>query len=683
MIAYCNPSQHDSYCRCFVEIRSVLFGSSMDQNNFAVWHVLLEAACNFQVKVREQRPHCKFIYSNLRVGQAVGDNAYCIFSTQCGPNKNWPVTKLFLSTRSLEFSWLGGVGGCLQHISCVTGLSLERRIGNLHLSRSPSSPPSDKPSRIPDDKSKQLMNGALSPLHTRRGPLNDSITPMPDFAEFDYLHECPKLLAVSSDEDSQNVAVTFSDLDKLQVELEQILVHTTDHQKKIYGEITFLTTGDYPSDDISNRLMPVYELKSSDPLPSCSKEIEREPIVEDPYADGEINWLDESFDVWPPVNLSRKFWVFVREYLDPIDEEYLQQWWSSIVQLFRSDDVPKSPSKLYPLAAKKSISCETVLHDHKTSSLPSYSKWGTPTSPHRNRSFISNKNISSSVKLKLLNSDSSPPPNKIARYEKRPLSHSPTKTVSLLDDLISAYVGGKNDSLGSHCNGLLPILDKKKCPSKTFVYASRTVIEQEDSISLVPLESNDWIIKNEGTKRDDTFRVVYPNGLTTGENGAANCGDALEMLNYALTDYLSKIDNDSDASKCGRLIQGSIKSEDVEELVRKCASSKKHNSEDEVSAALKKLQAELIEKEIPWRSTVAKIWHRLLAEYLRMKLEQALDKADEEAIYEKYYSEFPRRRPTNEQEREECRCVLQRRNDIAQTYYGKEYGALSKWRRKR
>lgn len=65
--------------------------------------------------------------------------------------------------------------------------------------------------------------------------------------------------------------------DKLQIELEQILVHTTDHQKKIYGEITFLTTGDYPSDDISSRLMPVYELKTSEPLPSCSKEIEREP----------------------------------------------------------------------------------------------------------------------------------------------------------------------------------------------------------------------------------------------------------------------------------------------------------------------------------------------------------------------------------------------------------------------
>lgn len=70
--------------------------------------------------------------------------------------------------------------------------------------------------------------------------------------------------------------------------------------------------------------------------------------MEDPYTDGEINWLDEGFDVWPPVNLSQKFWVFAREYLDPVDEEYLQQWWSSIVQLVSNDDISKSRSQLCP-----------------------------------------------------------------------------------------------------------------------------------------------------------------------------------------------------------------------------------------------------------------------------------------------------------------------------------------------
>lgn len=55
--------------------------------------------------------------------------------------------------------------------------------------------------------------------------------------------------------------------------------------------------------------------------------------------------------------------------------------------------------------------------------------------------------------------------------------------------------------------------------------------------------------------------------------------------------------------------------------------------QDEVSVFFKKLQAELAEKETLWRIMVAKIWHRLLAEYLRMKLEQALDKADQEVSF--------------------------------------------------
>ncbi|VDK71191.1 unnamed protein product [Litomosoides sigmodontis] len=535
-----------------------------------------------------------------------------------------------------------------------------RRIENSHLSRSPHSSPPYKISLISDEKSKQLMNGQLSPLHTRRGPLNDLVTSTPDFAEFDYLHGCSKLLTITSSEDCQNVA--FSDLDKLQIELEQILAHTTDHQKKIYGEITFLTTGDYPTGDISSRLMPVYELKTSELVPSCSKEIEREPTVEDSRMDGEINWLDEGFDVWPPVNLSQKFWVYAREYLDPIDEEYLHQWWSSIVQLFSTDNNLKSRSEFCPVALKKSTRCEIIPYDRKSSSLPSFSKWNTATSLHRNRSFISSKNSSSSpVRLKLLNNDSSPPPNKIARYEKRPSSQLSGKTISLLDDLVNAYVGGKNGSLDNHCNGVLLKLDKKNCPSK------------KDSVSLVQLEGNDWIIKNEGAGREDVFQVAHPNGFISEESGAASCGDALEMLNYGIADYLSGIDKELNANKRDKVIQEVFVPQGVEQLVRKCGFGKRHSSEDEVSVFFKKLQAGLTEKEIPWRGMVAKIWHRLLAEYLRMKLEQSLDKADQEMfeVYDKYYSEFPKRRPMNEQEREECRYVLQRRNDVAQTYYDK------------
>lgn len=58
----------------------------------------------------------------------------------------------------------------------------------------------------------------------------------------------------------------------MQCELEQLLVHTTDHQKKICGELTYQLTGEYPCDDISSRPMPSYQLKPAmEPVPGCSK----------------------------------------------------------------------------------------------------------------------------------------------------------------------------------------------------------------------------------------------------------------------------------------------------------------------------------------------------------------------------------------------------------------------------
>ncbi|VDN17872.1 unnamed protein product [Gongylonema pulchrum] len=199
-----------------------------------------------------------------------------------------------------------------------------------------------------DEKSmqQQHINGALSPLHTRRGPHGTGASTAPDFAEFDYRRECPRLVAVAEEEKFDDIVAAFADLDKLQEELEHILIHTTDHQKKICGEITFINTGDYPANDISRRPMPVYELNALEPIPGCSTTSNK--TAENPY--GEMDSPDDNFDVWPPVNLPRKFWVFVREYLDPIDEEYLQLWWSDIVQLFYADDDDGRdlPPRLFP-----------------------------------------------------------------------------------------------------------------------------------------------------------------------------------------------------------------------------------------------------------------------------------------------------------------------------------------------
>lgn len=50
-------------------------------------------------------------------------------------------------------------------------------------------------------------------------------------------------------------------------------------------------------------------------------------------------------------------------------------------------------------------------------------------------------------------------------------------------------------------------------------------------------------MKNEEAEGEDAFRIAHPNGLISEENGAASCGDTLEMLNYALADYLNRFGN--------------------------------------------------------------------------------------------------------------------------------------------
>src|SRR4051812_21955463 len=48
----------------------------------------------------------------------------------------------------------------------------------------------------------------------------------------------------------------------LQFQLEHLLADNLDWQKNIYGEMTFLSTGDYPTDDLRSRPMPSFELRS-------------------------------------------------------------------------------------------------------------------------------------------------------------------------------------------------------------------------------------------------------------------------------------------------------------------------------------------------------------------------------------------------------------------------------------
>lgn len=49
-----------------------------------------------------------------------------------------------------------------------------------------------------------------------------------------------------------------------------------------------------------------------------------------------------------PNQMPHQFWEFVREYLDPIDEDFLQRWWLNVAQPFFEKTGMQSNSIITP-----------------------------------------------------------------------------------------------------------------------------------------------------------------------------------------------------------------------------------------------------------------------------------------------------------------------------------------------
>ncbi|PAV64608.1 hypothetical protein WR25_01684 [Diploscapter pachys] len=84
------------------------------------------------------------------------------------------------------------------------------------------------------------------------------VRPPPEFIPFNYQTNCPEFtrLLDTNESDLDGTVLT-----NLQHELEAMLVHAADYQRRAYGEVTFLQTGEYPVQDLRNRPMPRCKLR--------------------------------------------------------------------------------------------------------------------------------------------------------------------------------------------------------------------------------------------------------------------------------------------------------------------------------------------------------------------------------------------------------------------------------------
>ncbi|CAD5226484.1 unnamed protein product [Bursaphelenchus xylophilus] len=149
----------------------------------------------------------------------------------------------------------------------------------------------------------------------------------------------------------------------LQFQLERMLAENIDYQKTVNGEVMFLTTGDYPTDDLTNRPMPSYDLRRSqsaekprgrkqksvpfDEQPSCSKfECDEEDAGSDVVTScGEM----EEEQPYLVLDIPHRFWTWAREYLGHIDDKFVTQFNKEFYQryhpAFMSDLLINEPFK--------------------------------------------------------------------------------------------------------------------------------------------------------------------------------------------------------------------------------------------------------------------------------------------------------------------------------------------------
>ncbi|VDK46721.1 unnamed protein product [Anisakis simplex] len=504
-----------------------------------------------------------------------------------------------------------------------------------------------------DDKSMvPRLNGALSPLHTRRGACGGdmAISVRPDFATYDLYPFKTWLDEVTQGEGLRRLCDNTM---QLQEELDKMLVHNIDHQRKLAGELQFQTTGEYPADDISNRLMPKVQLLDHK-VASASQRRERtdKSVFDEEFEQESVNSGDDFG--WPPLDLPRKLWVWLRQYIDPIDEDFIVSWKHEIMDRF----MPENMAKLHEMGSGKKVKSVHLIGSRvrKTSLNAKYSQEMQYEMRYPN--IIKSQTMptsQTSVSLKRLSSidhnRNLVSPNKRSRLS----SVTSPKVLPLMDDLVKAYFDEQAIDHHSFQNGVLDVGEKRKMMTR-----KDSVLNGNSKIVMESLKR----VKKEAEDDYGTEEMLVNGTSETSTNGVgiAECAHTLAKLGYALKKHLGK-------SEFSRK-QGSSESSDSEEEIS-INNAVEEYDQDEVSLALKKCQKELCEHEQEYRNLIGKVWNRLLAKFIRDKREAALNKASRELydVYDKYYCDYQSDEPKNERQRSECRAAMQKYITACNRFY--------------
>lgn len=549
---------------------------------------------------------------------------------------------------------------------------------------SPSGTLSPKSPLSPEPKNKFIC-GNFSPVHTRRRTQSEDVPKvLPDFAEFEISQKCPNLSA-KLEMEVHDVEAELLDLLQIESELNMFLTHCIDHQKKIIGEIHFMETGDYRSEDISKRLMPSYELRSLEDIPpSTSAEADEEV----PVNDGAVNEEDDYESSCPTVNMPGKFWKFIKEYQGPIDESFLYRYYTRVLSPSVTDGVTRlgenvengvmtarTPDRKHDGSCMTSPICGKLLKRQVSSGR----RFGRPPKAAR----TANDNIDSLLAETIQAWSTEEKLNSLWLQNGLSESHECNG--------VEAFING--------CNGVGDEPDEKfdrknlGCEDKFADRFDKSYLGieyrnlKDTVISVINASQNDFAedVEKKSLKKES---VDQGNKDVNGTNGSRVVAH-FEAFKKTLMNFVKgaienslvadskPIDSNKDMTftsangnrgcvipcKPEDLEMGEVKSEPVEI----------GQDLDQVSAALKKAEEDLQDRNEACRYLVITIWHRMLAEYLRNKIESNLTEATKElnAVREKYFRDYPPKKPANDKERDECAAALQKYNTVLKAYYEK------------
>lgn len=214
-------------------------------------------------------------------------------------------------------------------------VSLPSTSGFNHSRINTSSSPISPTGRIAK-RNAQLINELNSKGVKRKSTFSEAIVgTVLELESYNLNEKCSIIFKII---DSESNKISIEHLNILQKQIEDFIADNIDNQKRIHGEILYLNTGDYPTDNLSDRLMPLYSVR---PKSLLEQKIAAVVAVENINDLGLNSSLEEDEENPSVVDIPQRFWNWSREYLRHITEEYVRNFKEKIVDRFNEDAIYK------------------------------------------------------------------------------------------------------------------------------------------------------------------------------------------------------------------------------------------------------------------------------------------------------------------------------------------------------